>query len=163
MKTNYFESDNLQDLKKEYFSLAKKYHTDLGGDLETMKAINNEYDYLKTILPNKKSKDDKEKIFAESVESMGIFRDIIEKILRFEDITVEIVGSWLWVKGQGTFKIKDILIKELKFRYSKSQKSFYWFNGIEKQKGKRKGGYLNRAKEIYNVITFESEGTKQLA
>lgn len=40
----YFKATSLEELKKEYRVLAKKYHPDLGGDTATMQAINAEYD-----------------------------------------------------------------------------------------------------------------------
>ena len=43
----YFNNiKNLDDLKKQYRDLALKNHPDVGGDPETMKAINAEYDLL---------------------------------------------------------------------------------------------------------------------
>lgn len=36
--------DNLNDLKAEYRRLALMHHPDRGGDLDTMKAINIEYE-----------------------------------------------------------------------------------------------------------------------
>lgn len=43
----YFNNvKSLEDLKKQFKQLAMKHHPDRGGDAETMKAINNEYDRL---------------------------------------------------------------------------------------------------------------------
>ncbi len=159
------EAKTLQELKTLYFKLAKQWHPDHGGDTETMKQINNEYDYLKEVLPNQEPKDDDEKIFKETFESMNRFRNIIDELMKYPDITIEIVGSWLWVFGKGTFNIKnDILYNKFNFRYSKGQRKFYWFNGIENQRKKgHRGGYLKQAKEKYNVYTIESEGMPQIA
>ena len=47
----YFEGiQTLQELKSAYKKLAMVFHPDRGGDLETMKTINNEYDQLFNIL-----------------------------------------------------------------------------------------------------------------
>ena len=42
---NYFTNiKTVEELKKQYFALAKKYHSDItGGSAEIMKEINNEY------------------------------------------------------------------------------------------------------------------------
>ena len=40
----------LDDLKKEYRLLAMIHHPDRGGDVETMKEINNEYDMMFPVL-----------------------------------------------------------------------------------------------------------------
>jgi curved DNA-binding protein CbpA len=146
---------NLQELKKLYLTLAKKYHPDItGGNTEIMKVINNEYDYLKEVLPNK---DDQK----ESSHSMNAYRDIIDKLLKHPYITVEIVGSWLWVSGSGTYNIKDDILKPLQFRFSGTQKKWYWFSGIEKSK-KRRGGNLKKAIQKYGITRLESDPIPQL-
>ena len=156
---------NLQDLKKLYFTLSKKYHPDIaGGDLRIMQQINNEYDYLKTVLKNTVPKNETEKNqYRENTASMDAFRDILNKLLRYPRITIEIIGSWLWISGSGTFSIKDnILYAELKCKYSKSQKKFYWYSGIEKSEGKYKGGFLKNAINTYGIIKMESEAMPEL-
>ena len=47
MKNTWFiDADSIEDAKKIYWELSKKYHPDLGGDEETMKAVNDEYDFF---------------------------------------------------------------------------------------------------------------------
>ncbi len=154
-----------QELKKLYYELSMKLHPDHGGNLEEMKILNNEYDYLKNKLPNEKqAANSKQKVHEETTISMDQFRDIIDELLKYPKIKIEIIGSWLWVSGNGTFAIKDdILFKKLKFEYSKSNKKFYWYSGIEKQSGYHKGGYLKKAVETYGIHTINSEERPVLA
>lgn len=149
----------LQELKKEYFRLAKILHPDHGGNLEEMKALNNEFDYLRKILPNEKHDAEDKKWHPESSNSMESYAIVLNELLRYPKITIEIIGSWLWVSGTGTFKIKDdILYKKFHFEYSKVQKKFYWFSGIENQKGyKFKGGLLKLAIQKYGIKTIQTE------
>lgn len=50
----YFKNINsLEDLKKQFKKLAFQHHPDRGGDVEVMKAINNEYDMLFPIWKNR--------------------------------------------------------------------------------------------------------------
>jgi hypothetical protein len=49
----YFTSKTLDELKAEYRRLAKENHPDLGGDTETMKEINAEFDLLFRIYEKK--------------------------------------------------------------------------------------------------------------
>ncbi|MDR2597279.1 MAG: hypothetical protein LBC76_08180 [Treponema sp.] len=49
----YFNSKTLDELKAEYRRLAKENHPDLGGDTETMKEINAEFDLLFRIYEKK--------------------------------------------------------------------------------------------------------------
>lgn len=49
----YFKNvKNVEDLKTAYKKLARENHPDMGGDIEVMKAINNEFDMLVAILPD---------------------------------------------------------------------------------------------------------------
>jgi curved DNA-binding protein CbpA len=149
------EAKNLQELKSLYFKLAKKYHPDVnGGNLEIMKIINNEYDYLKTVLKNA---DNTERKHMENTESMEGFRGIIEMLIKYPKIKIEIVNKWLWISGYGTFAIKeDILYNTLHCRYSKAQKKFYWYEGIEGNNKKYKGGFLKKAIDKYGITVIES-------
>lgn len=57
MKIKYLKkATNQINLKKLYRELSFKMHPDKGGDLEEMKILNNEYDYLKIKLPKLGSK-----------------------------------------------------------------------------------------------------------
>lgn len=132
MTIQFFKNvETLEQLKKQYRTLAKKHHPDLADNKEeatkTMKAINKEYEILFEQLKtnDKHSKN----------ENVNTFKDIINELIK-HDITIDIVGSWLWVYGQGTFNIKDTL-KKIGFRWSKSKKKWYFFEGIKETKKKR--------------------------
>lgn len=48
----YFKNvANVKELKAEYKKLARKHHPDMGGDVEVMKKINEEFDFLVATLP----------------------------------------------------------------------------------------------------------------
>ena len=158
MTINYLkQAKTLQELKKLYFKLAKKLHPDHGGNITDMQILNNEYDYLKNKLSNDETID--KDYLKETVFSMDYFKDIITELLKYNHITIEIVGSWLWISGIGTYAIKDdILYGKFNCKFSKSQKKFYWYSGIDKdQKRKYKGGFLNQAIDKYGITTLESE------
>lgn len=125
---NFFTGiETLEQLKKEYRKLAKKHHPDLNkkDTTEIMKAINVQYDALFEQL--KKGDTHSEN------ENVHTFKNIVNELIKYENITIDIVGSWLWIYGNGTFKIKDTL-KNYGFRWSKNKKKWYFFEGIEKTK-----------------------------
>lgn len=164
-KINYLkDAKNLQELKKLYFKLAKKLHPDITKDNgEQMKILNNEYDHLKTTLKNDETID--KDYLKETVFTMNYFKDIITELLKYNNIVIEIVGSWVWISGIGTYAIKDdILYSKFNCKFSKSQKKFYWYNGIDRdQKRKYKGGFLKEAINKYGITTLESEFKPSLA
>lgn len=121
----------LEELKKEYRKLAMKYHPDvskIGNATEHMKQINKQYDDLFEQLKqgNKHTEN----------EHVSTYKDIINNLIKYNDLTIDIVGSWLWVHGKGTYAAKDAL-KEYGFRWSKSKKKWYYFNGIKDSKRMR--------------------------
>lgn len=134
----------LEELKKEYRKLAKKYHPDLNKDKDTteiMQEINREYEILFNQLKNE-NKHTKN-------ENVNTFRDIINTLIKFENITIDIVGSWLWVYGKGTYSIKNKLLN-IGFQYSPKHKKFYYAEYIGQNKPKK---YKNKMK--YDDIIFK--------
>ena len=115
----YFVNINtIEELKKVYKELAKKLHPDLGGNKEKFQEMNNEYDMLfKELKANKKAnktnnKDDDK------------FKDIINELIKYNELTIEIIGSWLWVSGN-TYPLRDC-IKKLGLLWSKGRKKWYY-------------------------------------
>lgn len=54
----YFKNvANVKELKAEYKKLARKHHPDMGGDVEIMKKINEEFDFLVATLPDEVKSD----------------------------------------------------------------------------------------------------------
>lgn len=109
--------ETIEELKKAYKELAKKLHPDLGGSKEEFQSMNNEYDLLLKNLKNKKAnktnnKDDDK------------FKDIINDLIKYNELTIEIIGSWLWVSGN-TYPLRD-MIKNLGLLWSKGRKKWYY-------------------------------------
>ena len=69
----------LEELKTIYRKLAMQHHPDRGGDSETMKEVNNEYDQLFPKLKNIHQTKDGETYTArqESTETAESFKDLI--------------------------------------------------------------------------------------
>ena len=75
MKTYFKDVQTLEELRKQYKVLLKKYHPDNGnGSEEITKAINMKYD------------------FAED----SLLREMLQKVIYFSDITSEIIGNWIY-------------------------------------------------------------------
>ncbi len=124
MTIEYFTTtiDSLQELKNQYKSLAKKYHPDLGGNNEAMKAVNLEYEYLFNLISTGSGYSP-----APEFELEKEFMDIIQQISNLDGIVIELVGKWVWVSGN-TINHKEVL-KANGFRFAKIKKMWYWHNG----------------------------------
>ena len=161
----------IEELKKEYKALAFKYHSDINKNAnpEIMKKINVEYDAkFKEIASkhNKTVKNTKNHIkFSEMQENH--FKKVISKITVLENsnVKIEIVGSWIWVFGNGTFSIKENL-KSLGFKWSKNRKK--WYLAPIGSKSYSKKGYRSKyksykdIKNTYGSLSVEKEKTKIL-
>jgi hypothetical protein len=104
----------INEAKKVYKTLAKKLHPDVGGSDEEFKILNAVYnDFIE------------HKIYFSNDSKIDIeLEKIISQILHFENITIELVGSWIWVSGD-TKNIKDKL-KELGFKWASKKKMWYY-------------------------------------
>jgi len=141
--TNEFkEVTGINEAKKIYKTMAKKLHPDVGGSEEEFKLLNNIYnDFLEyKIYFSNESKIDLE------------LEKIISQILHFENITIELIGSWIWLSGD-TKSIKDIL-KDLNFKWAFKKKMWYY----GEMKGKNlKPKSMDEIKSKYNTQTFKSK------
>ncbi|MCR5842793.1 MAG: hypothetical protein K6G66_02420 [Oscillospiraceae bacterium] len=118
---------SLDELKAEYRRLIKIHHPDRGGDVETMKAINNEYEIaFEQLKRHHNATHDAEH---QTTETADEYREILEKLLKLDGLDIELFGSWLWIGGE-TRKHKDAL-KAAGCRWSNNKKLWYWHHAEE--------------------------------
>ena len=149
----YFRGvETLEELKKKYKELAKKLHPDLGGDKEEFQAMNNEYDLLFKNLKNKKAN-------KTNINTNDNFKDIINELIKYNELTIEIIGSWLWISGN-TYPLRDI-IKNLGLLWSKGRKKWYYtadtIDGANKHYKKKT---YEELKNNYGYTKVKSGSTK---
>ena len=113
------------ELRSRYIELLKKYHPDNGGDTETCKAINNEYEYLVNKLHDIEPDTENVRKQAEkaTADMDELIRNIINQIIGFEGLNIEIVGLWIWVDGN-SYPYKEEL-KKIGFQWSKARKKWH--------------------------------------
>lgn len=129
MKKYFANCKNLEELKKEYRKLVMANHPDNGGDDKIMAEIIKEYKATFEVLKakhNAEAKTDKTK--KATFETADSFIDILNKIMGFEGLEMEICGSWLWVSGN-TYPCKETLKAE-GFQWSNKHKKWFWYHGI---------------------------------
>ena len=124
----YFRNvDCIEELKKQYKNLAMANHPDRGGSEEVMKEINNEYDCLFSKYKNihKSAEGETFEAKKETAEAPEFFRNIINEIIKLQDLVIEVCGRWLWVTGN-TF----VLSKTLQRYENKSKSQPFTFGNI---------------------------------
>ena len=161
--TNFFTSaKTCEELKRLYKQLAMVHHPDRGGDLETMKAINAEYELMFAMLKDiHATKDGKTYTSDEPTSEIPRrYMDIIDKLIRCDKTTIEICGSFIWVSGD-TKPYKDLL-KEMGFKWSQNKKSWYLPPTGYKRKSHRKYE-MDEIRELYGSQEVETDPYKKLA
>lgn len=130
----YFKNVNtLEQLRKQYRDLLKTHHPDNGGNVSEMQEINAEYDKLFKILKDKhdsntmgndsNTRTDFNSMKYDFTEDQKL-REVLQKIIIFDGINIEIVGCWIWVDGN-TYDYKDTL-KGIGFKWAREKKKWYF-------------------------------------
>lgn len=138
----------LEELKKAYRGWAVKLHPDRGGSTEEMQILNAEYEILFAKVKDVHVNKDGEEYRKESAEAPQDFVNVINELLKLNNIHIEVIGCFLWVSGD-TRPYKDVLKKlGLKWHHKKA----CWFLSPE---GYRRHGdkeySMNQIRDMYGV------------
>ena len=142
----YFNNVNtLEELRRQYKELLKKYHPDnANGSTEATQEINAEYDRLFKLLKDKHerksdntadSTNTNQSEYSKNMydwENDKTLREALQKIINFDGIEIEIVGAWIWLSGN-TYNYKKEL-KELRFKWASQKKQWYFHTDIFRKK-----------------------------
>lgn len=144
----YFSNVNtLEELRKQYRDLLKKYHPDnVNGSTEATQEINAEYDRLFKMLKDRHEskttngnqggdKSDYNNIKYDFSEDAKL-REVLQKIINFDGINIEIVGCWIWIDGN-TYGYKDTL-KEIGFKWAREKKKWYFHTEAFRKRSHKK-------------------------
>ena len=140
--------EGINEAKKIYKTLAKKLHPDVGGSEEEFNILNSVYnDFIE------------HKIYFSNDFKIDLdLEKIISQILHLENITIELVGSWIWLSGD-TKEIKDKL-KELGFKWASKKKMWYYGEMKGKSHGEKS---LDEIKDKYGSKTFKKKEKEKVA
>ena len=151
------KATNLEELKKAYRKLSLQYHPDCGGTNEQMAELNNIYEKMFEQLKNVHVDGKAPK---ESTEKSADFIKIINELIKYDDINIDIIGSWIWVGGE-TFKIKDEL-KKLGFKWSKGKSKWFFTKDVTTSKKRYGKKSYEDLKNIYGCETVKKSQKKYL-
>lgn len=124
---------DIETLRKRYRELQKQNHPDNGGDEETMKEINAEYDAVFSQM-SRENKADGECFTEKDKAEDTALREVLQKIIHI-NADIEIVGNWLWVE-KGSYEYRQLL-KEVGFHYASRKRAWYWHYGEWHRRSKR--------------------------
>lgn len=158
---------NQKEAKSLYHKLCRQYHPDLGGDVETMQQINSEFERIFERLPKDSNSSNSAKATNSKQTATGNeqtahtarkFMKIIQELVKCEGLTIEIVGSWIWLSGD-TFKYLR-KIKQMGFLYSTKHKKYYLNDG---ESMRRRSKYsFEQICDKYGVETMQGQKINKL-
>lgn len=140
----YFKNvESLEELRRQYRDLLKRYHPDnANGSTEATQEINTEYDKLFTALKDRheRSSQTADSTATQSAYSANMYdwendkalREVLQKIINFDRIEIEIIGQWIWVSGN-TYSYKNGL-KEIGFKWASQKKMWHWHTDAYRKK-----------------------------
>jgi len=113
--------NSIEALKKAYREKALQYHPDRqDGNEDFMKLVNAAYALLSDNIDKYDVNEDK----TEGTSLTEKLQEIYEKIKHFQDIKIEVCGTWFWITGD-TYTYRAEL-KELKFKWAKKKQAWYY-------------------------------------
>lgn len=163
-KINYFsDCSTIEQIKKRYRELAKKYHPDHNPNTDTnkiMAIINLQYEQQKgrkfTSTNHETNKE-----YTQEFDPFDGYRELIDALLKIPGITIELCGTWLWVTGvKKEDKEKQAILKELKFTFSGKKCAWYWKPGTYRKKSKRELT-IEEIRNLYGSNRVQREDQEQ--
>jgi hypothetical protein len=148
IENEFIGVEGINEVKKIYKELAKKLHPDVGGSNELFKLLNSVYNHILEHGIN----------FAKDSEFDLEIEKIISQILHYENIIIEVVGSWIWLSGD-TKNIKETL-KELGFKWASKKKQWY-FGEMKSRNPHQKS--MDDIKAKYGCQTVRSKTKEKIA
>lgn len=168
---NYFKGCiKLDQVRPRYKELALQYHPDRpNGDTRVMQIINDQYHavlmgFNGTKLFNNKTKE--EYSYCYNWQNEEMIREMVDNVigLKLDNITLEVIGSWLWVQGTSKDQANLFNRKGLGFKFSYQHGgSWCWSSTIHKFKVKRSGMTLDQIRSAYGSETIDHERNKQIS
>lgn len=156
---------NFADLKKAYHKAARENHPDMGGDTETMKRINNDFERAARRIErdgekfSSESAAEKSGKTTETAQDMADFAEILSKLFGLDGLDIELCGSWLWITGN-TYTHRDA-IKAAGCKWSKSKQRWYWHKGEYTRRGRRRYD-MNEIRAMHGSERIRGSAQKQL-
>ena len=161
---HFTNTTTVAGVRNEYRKLAMRWHPDRqGGDQETMKAVNAEYERLLESLNGEVTKGtdgENHTYYYNQATERAAMEKILEVLgLNLTDLEVEMIGTWVWVGGN-TREHKEAL-KALSLRWHSKRQLWYWRKA--QYRTRYSGIDTDELRAIYGTRRFENSGSTAVA
>ena len=155
--TNYFiNHETVEEIKFNYRKLCMQHHPDRGGDTETMKEINLQYQQALESVDGQTTTgtDGQQHQYYYKADIESALMELINQLisLRMQDVEIALIGTWLWLIGS-TKPYKEQL-RDLGCRWHFKRKCWYFHTG--KYRSSRSSAHLDELGEKYGSKVFTS-------
>jgi len=83
---------------------------------------------------------------------------MLNKIINFHGVTIEIIGNWIWCFSSYEYRKE---LKEYGFKYASQKKAWYWHSEAFRKKS-HKSLSLNDIRNYYGSTEVQTEDSKRL-
>jgi hypothetical protein len=165
--TYFATCETVEDIKATYRVLVRKHHPDLaGGDLETMKVINAQYEAALKGSDGQQSMgtDNKTHTYrydaAVEAELMEKISELISLIGDNAAVEILLIGRWIWITGE-TKPLAPVLGKKgAGCFWNSTRVCWYWKSKETRSYGR--GGNLDELAAKYGCQTFKGKASKKV-
>lgn len=158
----YFKNPrSLEELRKQYKELLKRFHPDNpGGSTAACQEINSEYSRLFEHLKNRRESGNGAEKANFDINLDRALREMLLKVVNLDGLQIEICGSWIWLSGN-TYPRKSTL-KALGFSWASNKKMWCWHD-VEYVKRTHKAVSMDFIREKYGSMEVETKAQARLA
>ena len=137
------------------------------GSTEVTQEINAEYDQLFKLLKDRHEQNTDKEEHKTSYSNMKynfeedeLLREMLTKVIHYSDITIEIIGNWIWLSGN-TYQYKEDF-KKFGFKFANGKKAWYWHSEAFRKRSNKKLS-MNDIRNYYGSTEVESDKQQRIA
>lgn len=150
---------DLEELKKTYMQLVRRFHPDKGGSVEACQLVNSIYDQFQKRMSKPRTDKAKNEEHHQEWEMSETFREMIMRLTGLPGLKLEICGSWLWATGD-TWSNRAQL-KESGMKYASKKKAWYYHETEWHRKGRQLD--MDEIRERHGSETIQEKRRAQIA
>ena len=157
------KNEDFNSLHKLFRKLSFERHPDRGGDTIGMQVLNDAWDTFRENFQKDPAWTDWAAASKKASYSVAdLFREILPKLLVFEGLDIEIIGSWLWIRGETKRWHKELGKNGVGCRFNKRESCWNWSPPSEKKRRYKKTMTMDYKREKYGSEFVRSNGLGKL-